>query len=101
MPDSGKYANDNGRSKDLTLNYLRHNSRNELFDIILENNTVDYDNYGGEFLSRTRDLWMRYDRNDNSKISQAIDILDIDELKYVLLNWKNTFRIAYSFTDLQ
>jgi hypothetical protein len=99
VPDSGKYANDNGRSKDLTLNYLRHNSRNELFDIILENNTVDYDNYGGEFLSRTRDLWMRYDRNDNSKISQATDILDIDELKYVLLNWKNTFRIAYSFTD--
>ena len=25
VPDSGKYANDNGRSKDLTLNYLRHN----------------------------------------------------------------------------
>lgn len=102
VPDRGQYTEGDGRHKDLTLNYLRHSSRNELFDAIIKNSKVSYHDYTGHFLDRLRDLWIKYHYRDDvihAKIDQIQKLVECKELSYVLTNCKFSNRITYSFTD--
>jgi hypothetical protein len=102
VPNHGQYANGDGRHKDLTLNYLRHSSRNELFDVLLENSKVSYHDYTGHFLDQLRDLWIKYHYRDDvihAKIDQIQKLVESKELSCVLNNYKFSNRITYSFTD--
>jgi hypothetical protein len=102
VPNHGQYTNGDGRHKDLTLNYLRHSSRNELFDVLLENSKVSYHDYTGHFLDQLRSLWIKYHYRDDvihAKIDQIQKLVESKELSCVLNNYQFSNRITYSFTD--